>query len=153
MLDSDREDGNGQPVRLPMVKAKSKESIVRDGQFQGDSHGPTPRKKRIGRPRKVATERFPQRMESGHWVGLFGEAILTEQAAPPGPEPSQREHMFWLFDNVLKAGGRLDIGRTYDSIRSDVRRYRRERGLARSEVVVRPAERGEGWSSIWRIAK
>lgn len=96
-----------------------------------------------------ADTELPQSKEgNGTWRGQFGEAVV-KKGIPPPEKRSLQSDIWWLLDNVLKAGEAMDVTRNYDQIRMQVARYIRERKVARGIIKVRPIEGRK--TRIWKL--
>ena len=83
------------------------------------------------------------------WEGHFGQCVV-KQGIPPPEARSLQADMYWLLDNVLKAGECMDVGRNYDQVRVQVARYIRERHVPRGTIKVRALQTGK--TRVWKIA-
>ncbi|HEX8784252.1 MAG TPA: hypothetical protein VF764_12820 [Steroidobacteraceae bacterium] len=69
----------------------------------------------------------------------------------PAPQPrSFAADLYWLLDNVLKAGECMDITRGHESVRTTISQYRKTRGVPGGNIKVRQLAPGK--TRIWKLA-
>jgi hypothetical protein len=97
----------------------------------------------------------PQALNGGRWKWADGEAVIREGVPPPEKRTFQKD-LSWLLEHVLKPGLSLDIGRSYDTTKNEVNRWRKSQGLPRGIFRVRPllttdGKIRSGWARVWRV--
>jgi hypothetical protein len=101
----------------------------------------------------------PQAIEGkdgeGRWEWADGVAVVQQGIPPPQKRTFQLD-LNWLLTNVLKPGMTLDIGRSYDTTKNEVNRWRKSQGLPKGTFKTRPLLTSDGkikngWARVWRV--
>lgn len=91
---------------------------------------------------------LPMAIAQDTWRGAFGEAKILRGVPPPQVRTFQSD-LFWLLDNVLKAGECMDLTRGHDSVKQTVSQYRKTRQVPLGVLKVRQVAAGK--TRIWKL--